>query len=183
LTWQSALIQPVLKNMLIASSRDTAGKRSDMTATKTDFSDMQVVPVAAQPTAIVRKEVLPSEMRAAQQHARALLANALKDAAVSTPAQSFTMWRPAADGKIDYAPGIFVPQSVKAAGDVALFTLPEGRAAHVKLTAGYEALPKAWQHLLESCKAQKLELVGVNWEVYTKADAGETQTDLYALLA
>jgi effector-binding domain-containing protein len=169
--------------MRIASSRDADTKRSEMIATKTDFSDMQVVPVAAQPTAIVRKEVLPSEMRAAQQHARALLANALKDADVSTPAQSFTMWRLGSNGKIDYAPGVFAPPSMQAAGDVALFTLPEGRAAHVKLTAGYEALPKAWQHLLESCKAQKLELAGVNWEVYTKADAGETQTDLYALLA
>jgi effector-binding domain-containing protein len=156
-----------------------------MTATTTDFSDMQVVPVAAQPTAIVRKEVLPSEMRAAQQHARALLANALKDAGAGTKAQAFTMWRPGANGKIDYAPGIFVPQSVKAAGDVALFTLPEGRAAHVKLTAGYEALPKAWQHLFESCKAQNIELAGVNWEVYKDAEtgSGKTATDLYALLA
>jgi effector-binding domain-containing protein len=151
----------------------------------TDFSDMQVVPVAAQPTAIVRKEVLPSEMQAAQQHARALLADALKDAGAGTKAQAFTMWRPGANGKIDYAPGLFVPQSVKAAGDVTLYTLPAGRAAHVKLSAGYEALPKAWQHLFESCKAQKLELAGVNWEVYKDAEAGsgKNETDLYALLA
>ncbi|MEA2839347.1 MAG: hypothetical protein QOF41_677 [Methylobacteriaceae bacterium] len=153
--------------------------------TTTRFSDMQVVPVAAQATAIVRKEVLPAEMRAAQQHARSLLANALKDADVSTPAQSFTMWRSGADGKIDYAPGVFVPPSMHAAGDVSLYTLPEGRAAYVKLTAGYEALPEAWQHLFESCKAQKLELAGINWEVYKTAEAGsgETATDLYALLA
>jgi effector-binding domain-containing protein len=146
---------------------------------------MQVVPVAAQPTAIVRKHVLPSEMQAAQRHARSLLANALKDAEVNTPAQAFTMWRPGSNGKIDYAPGIFVPQSVQAAGDVTLYTLPGGHAAHVKLTGGYEALPNAWQHLFASCKAQKLELAGLNWEVYTEAEAGSgaAQTDLYALLA
>ena len=156
-----------------------------MTQTMTQLSDMQVVPVAAQPTAIVRNDVLPSEMAAAQRQARARLASALKDADVDTSAQAFTLWRSGSNGKIDYAPGIFVPQSMKAAGDVSLYTLPDGRAAHVRLTGGYEALPKAWQHLFESCRAQKLELAGTNWEIYTKAEAGsgETQTDLYALLA
>ena len=154
-----------------------------MTAARTQFSDMQVVSVAAQPTAIVRTHVLPAEMGAAQRRARSLLANALKDADVNIPAQAFTMWRPGSNGKIDYAPGIFVPQSMQAAGDVSLYTLPEGRAAHVKLIGGYEALPGAWQHLFESCKAQKLELAGVNWEVYAEAGSGAAQTDLYALLA
>jgi effector-binding domain-containing protein len=156
-----------------------------MTQSVTQFSDMRVVPVAAQPTAIVRSEVLPSQMQAAQRQARALLAKAVKDADVDAPAQAFTMWRSGSNGKIDYAPGVFVPQSMQATGDVVLYTLPEGRAAHVRLTGGYEALGGAWQHLFGSCKAQKLELAGVNWEVYTKAQAesGETQTDLYALLA
>jgi effector-binding domain-containing protein len=154
-----------------------------MTATATSFSDMQVVAVAAQPTAIVQTQVLPSEMPAAQRRARPLLANALKGADVNIPAQAFTLWRSGSNGKIDYAPGVFVPQSMRAAGDVSLYTLPHGRAAHVKLTGGYEALPRAWQHLLESCKAQKLELAGVNWEVYAEAGSGAAQTDLYALLA
>jgi effector-binding domain-containing protein len=156
-----------------------------MTATTTQFSDMQVVPVAAQPAAIVRTQVALSEMQVAQRRARSLLANALKDADINTPAQAFTMWRPGSNGKIDYAPGIFVPQSMQATGDVSLYTLPEGRAAHVKLTGGYEALPNAWQHLFASCNAQKLELAGVNWEVYAEAEAGsgEPETNLYALLA
>jgi effector-binding domain-containing protein len=156
-----------------------------MTETAASFSDMQVVPVAARPAAIVQTQVLPLEMPAAQRRARPLLANALKDADVDTPAQAFTMWRPGSNGKIDYAPGVFVPRSMRAAGGVSLYTLPDGRAAHVKLTGGYEALPNAWQHLFASCKAQSLELAGVNWEVYTKAEAGagQTQTDLYALLA
>jgi effector-binding domain-containing protein len=156
-----------------------------MTATTTQFSDMKVVSVAAQPTAIVRTHVTPPEMQAAQRRARSLLANALKDADVNTPTQAFTMWRPGSNSKIDYAPGIFVPQSMQAAGDVTLYTLPDGRAAHVKLTGGFEALPNAWQHLFASCKAQKLELAGVNWEVYAEAGAGSdaTETNLYALLA
>jgi effector-binding domain-containing protein len=158
-------------------------KRSDMTASTPQFSDMQVVAVAAQPAAIVRTQVVPSEMRAAQRRARALLASVLKDADVNTPAQAFTMWRPGSNGKIDYAPGIFLPQSMKAAGDVSLYILPEGRAAHVQLTGSFEALPNAWQYLFESCKAQKLELVGMNWEVYAEAGSGAAQTDLYALLA
>jgi effector-binding domain-containing protein len=156
-----------------------------MAATTTQFSDMKVVSVAAQPAAIVRTQVVPSEMHAAQRHARSLLANALKDAEVNIPAQAFTMWRPGSNGKIDYAPGIFVSQPMQAAGDVTLYTLPGGRTAHVKLTGGFEALPNAWQHLFASCKAQKLELAGVNWEVYAEAGAGsgEPETNLYALLA
>jgi effector-binding domain-containing protein len=156
-----------------------------MTQTVPQFSDIQVVPVVAQQTAIVRTQVLPSGMRAAQHHARPLLANVLKDAEISTPAQAFTMWGPGSNGKVNYAPGVFVPHSVKAAGDVSLYTLPEGRAAHVKLTGAYEALPHAWQHLFASCKAERLELAGVNWEIYSEGEAGsgETQTDLYALLA
>jgi effector-binding domain-containing protein len=175
--------------LLVATGSDSDMKRSDMTAnmtqSTTQFSDMQVVPVAAQPAAIVRTQVAPSEMQAAQRRARSLLANALKDADVNVPAQAFTMWRPGSNGKTDYAPGIFLPQSMQAAGDVSLYTLPEGRAAHVKLTGGYEALPNAWQHLFASCKAQKLELAGVNWEVYAEAGSGSdaTETNLYALLA
>src|SRR5947209_16480254 len=46
--------------------------RSDMTAITAQFSDMQVVAVAAQPAAIVRTHVLPSEMQAAQRRARSL---------------------------------------------------------------------------------------------------------------
>jgi effector-binding domain-containing protein len=125
-----------------------------MTATPINFSEMQVVPVAAQATAIVRTEVLPSEMPGAQRRARSLLANALKDAGVDTPAQAFTMWRSGSHGKIDYAPGVFVPNPMKAAADVSLYTLPDGRAAYVKLTGSYAALPAAWQHLFASCKAQ-----------------------------
>jgi effector-binding domain-containing protein len=156
-----------------------------MTETAASFSAMHVVPVAARPTAIVQTSVSPSEMGAAQRRGRSLLANALKDADVDVPAQAFTMWRPGSNGKIDYAPGVFVSQSMQAAGEVSLYTLPDGRAAHVKLTGGFEALPNAWQHLFASCSAQKLELAGVNWEVYTEAEAGsgKTQTDLYALLA
>ncbi|HLM11416.1 MAG TPA: hypothetical protein VK362_03475 [Reyranella sp.] len=47
-------------------------------------------------------------------------------------------------------------------------------------------MPGAWQTLFAWCQAEKLELAGINWEIYMPwqgVDPGRLETDLYALLA
>jgi effector-binding domain-containing protein len=86
------------------------------------------------------------------------------------------------DGMIDYAPGVFVAKPLEGTGEVSSFTLPEGRAAHLRLTGSYTGLSDAWNRLLKGCEGR--ELSGVNWEIYTASDSSaEMHTDLYALLA
>jgi hypothetical protein len=47
-------------------------------------------------------------------------------------------------------------------------------------------MPGAWQILFDWCTAEKLELAGINWEIYMPwggVDPAKLETDLYALLA
>lgn len=146
------------------------------------LSDVEVVNVEPRLAAIVRKQVPMAGMPKAERAAVAILDAALAAANVGPRGERFTLWRPPQDGLIDYAPGVFVPHAFEASGDVTLFTLPEGRAAHLCLRGPYEGMGTAWQRLFESCEARGLKRTGLNWQVYV-ADAGtEPVTDLFTLL-
>ncbi|AWN43614.1 GyrI-like domain-containing protein [Methylobacterium durans] len=77
---------------------------------------------------------------------------------------------------------MFVPRPVAATGEVSLLTLPAGRAAHLRLTGSYAALPAAWERLLAGCEGRAR--TGLHWEVYTASgpDGDAAETDLFALL-
>jgi effector-binding domain-containing protein len=110
------------------------------------------------------------------------LETALKAAGVTPLGPNLTVWRMPEGGFMDYAPGVFVAEPLVETSEVSSFTLPEGRAAHVRLAGSYAGLPGAWARLFKGCVGR--ELSGMNWEVYTAADSsGEMHTDLYALLA
>lgn len=53
------------------------------------------------------------------------------------------------------------------------------------LKGGFEGLGGAWQKLFDWCGAEKLELAGLNREVYgaPAADPAQQETHLYAKLA
>jgi hypothetical protein len=78
-------------------------------------------------------------------------------------------------------------RSARGAVDAALPSeLPAGRAAHFQLKGPFDSMPGAWQTLFDWCKAEKLDLAGVNWEIYMPwegVDPAGLETDLYALLA
>jgi effector-binding domain-containing protein len=66
-----------------------------------------------------------------------------------------------------------------------LSELPAGRAAHLLLKGSFEGLPDAWQTLFDWCRAEKLDLAGINWEVYSPWEGVEPamlETNLYAKL-
>lgn len=73
------------------------------------------------------------------------------------------------------------PEGVVETDGVSLFTLPEGRAALLRLTGPYEALPEAWNRLFDACNGHVL--AGLNREVYAETRPEDIRTDLYALLA
>ena len=77
---------------------------------------------------------------------------------------------------------MFIAKPLEGTGEVSSITLPEGRAAHLRLSGSYAGLPEAWSRLFKGCEGR--ELSGVNWEIYTASDSStETHTDLYTLLA
>ena len=82
--------------------------------------------------------------------------------------------------------GTIVSHPFRPEGDVVPSDLPDGRAAHFLLKGPFDGMPGAWQSLFEWCKTEKLELAGVNWEIYMPwegVDPSRLETDLFALLA
>lgn len=157
--------------------------------TKADFttSEINIAAVEPQLAAVVRKRVAFADIPAAQRAARAALDAALKAAEAHPAGPTLTVWRMPEAGVLDYAPGVFVDGDfLPGRGEqdsVTLFTLPRGRAAHLRVTGSYEALPEAWGRLFAGCQDQAL--AGLNWEIYTTPGSaqGTIETDLYALLA
>jgi effector-binding domain-containing protein len=150
----------------------------------TEFTTTPVEIVDVQPrfAAVVRKRVAMADMPDAQRRARLALETALKAADVTPLGPNLTVWRMPDGGSIDYAPGVFVAKPLEGTGEVSSITLPEGRAAHLRLSGSYAGLPDAWNRLFKGCEGHKLS--GLNWEIYIASDSSaETYADLYALLA
>lgn len=153
-----------------------------MNTTEFTTSPVEIVNVQPRLAAVVRKRVAMTDVPDAQRRARLALETALRAADVTPLGPNLTVWRMPDGGSIDYAPGVFVAKPLKGTGDVSTITLPEGRAAHLRLSGSYAGLPEAWSRLFKGCEGRALS--GMNWEIYTTADsAAETHTDLYALLA
>lgn len=144
-------------------------------------ADIEIVQVEPRLAAVLRRQVSMAEIPAAQRDARRAIEAALDIAGVRPIGPWLTVWRPPQDGTIDYAPGVFVPRRFDIEGDPTLFTLPSGRAAHLRLNGPYDRLAAAWQSVFDACRADGHELAGVNWEIYTSPGASP-ETDLYALL-
>ena len=82
--------------------------------------------------------------------------------------------------------GTIVARPFPANGEVVPSDLPAGRAAHFLLKGPFDGMPGAWQTLFDWCTAEKLQLAGINWEIYMPwqgVDPAKLETDLYALLA
>ena len=79
--------------------------------------------------------------------------------------------------------GVLVAGAFAAREDVLPSELPAGRAAHLSMKGGFENLPMAWQTLFDWCKAEKLPLAGLNWEIYDETSGPTPQTSMNALLA
>ena len=156
-----------------------------MTATRGGPAQIEIVPVEPQLIAIIRNTVAFADLPRAQREARASLSAMLDEAGIADRGRTLTVWRPLQAGMIDYAPGVFVPEEFRVSGAVSLFTLPEGRAAHLRMRGSYADLPNAWERVFSGIKAQGAVPAGLNWEIYAAPDVPpeEAETDLYAFLA
>ena len=145
---------------------------------------MQTIEVPPRLAAVVRQTVSMPQMPQAQRQARSAIDALVKSGVIVPASPPLTIWRAADGGKVDYAPGVFVETGFDASGDVSIFTMPAGRAAHFVLDGPYEELGSAWQHLFTACREQGLKLSGPNWEIYTPpASTPHPRTELYSLLA
>jgi effector-binding domain-containing protein len=156
-----------------------------MTAAGVDAAQIAIVPVEPQLIAVIRNTVAFADLPRAQREARALLGATLRDAGIEHSGRQLTVWRPPQAGMIDYAPGVFVPEGFSVSGAASLFTLPRGRAAHLRMRGSYAGLPDAWGRVFSGINAEGLVPAGLNWEIYAAPDVPleEAETDLYALLA
>lgn len=150
------------------------------------MSTCSIVTVERQLTAIVKASVSFAEIPAAQRSARAKVDAALPSLEAGPAGRSVTRFRAPSDGRLDMEMGSIVARPFAAAGDVVPSDLPAGRAAHFQLKGSFDGMPGAWQTLFDWCKAEKLTLAGINWEIYSPwegIDPVKLETDLYALLA
>ncbi len=126
------------------------------------------------------------EIPAAQRSARATVAAALPSLEAAPLGRPVTRFRTPAKDALDMEIGTIVGCGFAARGDVVASELPAGRAAHFQLKGPFDGMPGAWQTLFDWCKAEKLDLAGINWEIYMPwegVDPAKLETDLYALLA
>jgi effector-binding domain-containing protein len=150
------------------------------------MSACSIVTVERQLTAIVKASVPFAEIPMAQRSARAKVDAALPSLEAGPIGRSLTRSRTPSDGRLDMEIGTIVARSFAATGDVVPSDLPAGRAAHFQLKGSFEGMQGAWQTLFDWCKAEKLALAGINWEIYSPwdgVDPAKLETDLYTLLA
>ena len=145
----------------------------------------KIVTTDRQLTAVVRIDAPMDKLREAHGSARAKIDATLPKLDVGPLGNTCTRWRPPVDGVLSMEPGTIVARTFAPAGDVVPSELPAGRAAHFVLRGPFDGMGGAWQTLFEWCGAEKLQLAGVNWEVYgpTSADPAKQETYLYAKLA
>lgn len=145
----------------------------------------RIMTVERQLTAVVKTKVSFPEIANAQRSARAALAVALPTLQADPIGRPCTRFRTPAQTALEMEIGTIVGQPFPPQGEVVSSDLPAGRAAHFLLKGSFEGLPEAWRILFEWCKAEKLELLGINWEIYTPwegVDPDRLETDLYALV-
>ena len=137
-------------------------------------------------TAVVRTKVPFAKIPDAQRSARRAVDAALPSLQAGSVGRPCTRFRTPADSMLDMEIGTVVARPFRAKGEVVPSDLPAGRAAHFLLKGPFDGMPGAWQTLFDWCKAEKLELAGINWEIYMPwegVDPAKLETDLYALLA
>jgi hypothetical protein len=145
-----------------------------------------IVTVDRQLTAVVRAKVPFPEIPMAQRSARAAVDAALPSLEAAPLGRPLTRFRTPATDMLDMEIGNIVGRGFAARGEVVPSELPAGRAAHFQLKGPFDGMPGAWQTLFARCQAEKLELAGINWEIYIPwegVDPAKLETDLYALLA
>ena len=145
-----------------------------------------IVTVDRQLTAVVKAKVPFPEIPAAQRSARTAVGAALPSLEAAPLGRPLTRFRTPAKDMLDMEIGTIVGRSFAAKGEVVPSELPAGRAAHFQLKGPFHGMPGAWQTLFAWCQAEKLELAGINWEIYMSwegVDPAKLETDLYALLA
>ena len=145
-----------------------------------------IVTVERRLTAVVKAKVPFAKIPDAQRSARSAVDAALPSLETGPAGRPCTRFRTPADGALDMEIGTIVGRSFQAKGEVVPSDLPAGRAAHFQLKGPFDGMPGAWQTLFDWCKAEKLSLAGINWEIYMPwegVDPAKLETDLYALLA
>jgi effector-binding domain-containing protein len=149
------------------------------------LSECTIVTVERRPTAVIRAQVPMAEIPQAERSARAKLDAAVRSLDVRPLGQTFTLWRPPTDGRLDMEPGVVVSRAFAPLGEVVPSALPAGRTAHILLTGPYDGIPGAWNRLFAWCTAERLTLAGVNWQIYEDEsdDPAKLTTSMYALLA
>lgn len=145
-----------------------------------------IVTVDRQLTAVVKAKAPFPEIPKAQRSARAAVDAALPLLEAGPLGRPLTRFRTPAQDMLEMEIGTIVGRGFAAKDGIVPSDLPAGRAAHFQLKGAFDGMPGAWQTLFAWCQAEKLELAGINWEIYMPwegVDPAKLETDLYALLA
>src|SRR5262245_1142739 len=146
----------------------------------------EIVTVERQLTAVVRAKVPFARIPEAQRAARTAVDGILPSLDAGPAGRTCTRFKMPTEGLLDMEMGSIVARRFDARGEVVPSELPAGRAAHFRLNGSFDGLPAAWQTLFDWCKAERLSLSGISWEIYSEwqgVDPKSLHTDLYTLLA
>jgi hypothetical protein len=145
-----------------------------------------IVTTERQLTAVVKAQVPFVRVPEAQRLAREKVDAVLRSLDVGPLGRACTRFRTPGDGTLAMEMGAIVARRFEPRDEVVLSELPAGRAAHFLLKGSFQGLPGAWQTLFDWCRAEKLDLAGINWEIYSPwqdVEPAKLETHLYAKLA
>lgn len=121
-----------------------------------------------------------AEIASFQMSARRRVDAAITALGLTKTGPELTFSRPPDGGSLAMAPGVLVDRTFESLGAVSSQTIPSGRAVHFRLVGSYAQLPQAWADLNAWLEAQRLERLGLGWEIY--GDPSGPVTDLFNMV-
>lgn len=151
-------------------------------------TDLRIEQLAAQPTAVVERDVPMADIGAAIGGAFQAVFGWLGSHGVVPAGMPFARYLEMHDGRTRLEAGVAVAGAVPAGSDVHAATLPGGDVAMLTYTGPYEGIAAAYGELIQWVQAQGRAPAGAMWELYftdptAEPDPAKWRTDICQPLA
>ncbi len=142
---------------------------------------IHVQPVAAQPTAVVRRRAHLDELKTVVPHACGEVWEYFRANQLPRPGRHVALYL---DGEINLEVGVEVAQPIAGDSNVVNSCTPAGPVATTEHLGPYDRLGDAHAAICRWCVEHGHTLAGPNWEVYGHGcdDPTQLRTDVYYLL-
>jgi effector-binding domain-containing protein len=142
---------------------------------------VQIVQVASQPTAVVRRRARQQDLSRVVPEACGIVWNVMKAQQVKGAGRHVALYL---DGQINLEVGVELERPFADHGEVVGSSIPAGTVATVAHIGPYQKLGDAHAAIRDWCRANGREFAGPSWEIYGHwtDDVTRLRTDVFYLL-